>query len=127
MPDQDDLPFGLYERLITASLKARLLQFDPAVTRVSTKGLDPAEAHAIHVPGPSGLRVAQGRAANRVHLATEAADAGRPLQSSKSGERIRCHGRLGRMHRVFDARLVPFITVSSGADPCPLTVGMLVI
>lgn len=47
MPDQDDdLPFGLYERLITASLKARLLQFDPAATRVSTQGLDPAEAHA---------------------------------------------------------------------------------
>lgn len=45
MPDQDDLPFGLYERLITASLKARLLQFDPAVTRVSTMSLDPAEAH----------------------------------------------------------------------------------
>lgn len=46
MPDQDDLPFGLYERVITASLKARLLQFDPAATRVSTQGLDPAEAHA---------------------------------------------------------------------------------
>ena len=42
----DDLPFGLYERLITASLKARLLQFDPAGTKVSTQGLDPAEAHA---------------------------------------------------------------------------------
>lgn len=47
MPDQDnDLPFGLYERLITASLKARLLRFDPAATRISTQGLDPAEAHA---------------------------------------------------------------------------------
>jgi len=45
MPDQDDLPFGLYERLITASLKARLLQFDPSATRVSTTSLDPAEAH----------------------------------------------------------------------------------
>ena len=42
----DDLPFGLYERLITASLKARLLQFDPATTRVSTQDLDPAEAYA---------------------------------------------------------------------------------
>ena len=42
----DDLPFGLYERLITASLKARLLQFDPAATKYSTQGLDPAEGHA---------------------------------------------------------------------------------
>jgi len=46
MPDQDDLPFGLYERLLTASLKARLLQFDPSTIRVSTTSLDPAEAHA---------------------------------------------------------------------------------
>ena len=47
MPNQDDdLPFGLYERLVTASLKARLLQFDPTDTRISTQGLDPAEAHA---------------------------------------------------------------------------------
>jgi len=42
----DDLPFGLYERLITASLKARLLQFDSAATKVSTQSVDPAEAHA---------------------------------------------------------------------------------
>lgn len=42
----NDLPSGLYERLITASLKARLLQFDPAATRISTQGLDAAEAHA---------------------------------------------------------------------------------
>jgi len=47
MPNRDDdLPFGPYERLITASLKARLLQFDPAATMVSTKGLDPVEANA---------------------------------------------------------------------------------
>ena len=47
MPDQDDdLPFGLYERLVTAGLKARLLRFDPASARVIKADLDPAEAHA---------------------------------------------------------------------------------
>ena len=47
MPDRDDdLPFGLYERLVTASLRARLLRFEPASTRVVTKELDPADAHA---------------------------------------------------------------------------------
>ena len=47
MPNQDtDLPFGLYERLITAGLKARLLRFDPASARVTKADLDPAEAHA---------------------------------------------------------------------------------
>ena len=47
MPDQtNDLPFGLYERLITAGLKERLLRFDPASTRVVRRELDPAEAHA---------------------------------------------------------------------------------
>jgi len=29
-PDNDDLPFGLYERLVTAGLKSRLLRFDTA-------------------------------------------------------------------------------------------------
>ena len=47
MPDQDDdLPFGLYERLVTATLKARLLRFDSASARVVKEELDPAEAHA---------------------------------------------------------------------------------
>jgi hypothetical protein len=47
MPNsENDLPFGLYERLITASLKARLLRFDAHTTTISTKSLDPAEAHA---------------------------------------------------------------------------------
>ncbi len=46
MPDQDDLPFGLYERLVTAGLKARLLRFDPASARVVRAELEPAEAHA---------------------------------------------------------------------------------
>ena len=44
--DGTDLPFGLYERLITASLKARLLQFDRSRSLVPTEGLDPAEAPA---------------------------------------------------------------------------------
>lgn len=42
----DDLPFGLYERLIDASLKTRLLRFDPATTKIVQQHLDPAEAHA---------------------------------------------------------------------------------
>ncbi len=46
MPDQDDLPFGLCERLVTAGLKARLLRFDPASARVVKAELEPAEAHA---------------------------------------------------------------------------------
>jgi HKD family nuclease len=42
----DDLPFGLYERLVTAGLKARLLRFDSNTARIVQKELDPAEAHA---------------------------------------------------------------------------------
>jgi len=46
MPDQhDELLFGLYERLVTAGLKARLLRFDSANIRIVTEKLDPAEAH----------------------------------------------------------------------------------
>ena len=45
MPHKDDdLPFGLYERLVTAGLKARLLRFDPASARVVNEELDPAGA-----------------------------------------------------------------------------------
>ena len=44
--DDDDLPFGLYERLVTAGLKARLLRFDSATARIVKEELDPAEAHA---------------------------------------------------------------------------------
>ena len=43
---RDDLPFGLYERLITASLKSRLLPFDPSWALVRKAGLDAAEAAA---------------------------------------------------------------------------------
>ena len=52
--DDDDLPFGLYERLVTADLKARLLRFDSATTRIVTEELDATEAHAIlarHIAG----------------------------------------------------------------------------
>ncbi|MDO8794035.1 MAG: DEAD/DEAH box helicase family protein, partial [Vicinamibacterales bacterium] len=79
MPDQDDdLPFGLYERLITASLKARLLQFDPTAARVVRESVDPAEAHATlarHVEGllASALKdlPQEGRAAKQAELANE--------------------------------------------------------
>jgi superfamily II DNA or RNA helicase/HKD family nuclease len=43
--DDEDLPFGLYERLVTAGLKARLLGFDSATTRIVTEELDATEAH----------------------------------------------------------------------------------
>jgi hypothetical protein len=45
--DDDELPFGLYERLVTAGLKARLLRFDSDAVRIVKKELEPAEAHAI--------------------------------------------------------------------------------
>ena len=46
MTDQDnDLPFGLYERLITSGLKAKLLRFDPARSRIVKRSVDAAEAH----------------------------------------------------------------------------------
>src|SRR3954465_7644641 len=45
--DDDDLPLGLYERLVTAGLKARLLRFDSSTTRIVTEELDATEAHAI--------------------------------------------------------------------------------
>ena|SRR5688572_18791858 len=45
--DDDDLPFGLYERLVTAGLKARLLRFDPATAHIVTEQIDAAETHAI--------------------------------------------------------------------------------
>jgi superfamily II DNA or RNA helicase/HKD family nuclease len=81
MPDQDnDLPFGLYERLITASLKARLLQFDQDRTRIQTNALDPAEAHitlARHIEGivARALRglPAEDRAAVQIDVVNEIA------------------------------------------------------
>jgi superfamily II DNA or RNA helicase/HKD family nuclease len=41
----DPLPFGLYERLITANLKAKLLEFDPARGRITKSTIEKAEAH----------------------------------------------------------------------------------
>ncbi len=46
MPDHaEDLPFGLYDRLITADLKARLLRLLPGEARVKKRAVDSAEAH----------------------------------------------------------------------------------
>ena len=45
--DDDHLPFGLYERLVTAGLKARLLRFDSATAHIVTEEIDAAETHAI--------------------------------------------------------------------------------
>jgi superfamily II DNA or RNA helicase len=42
----DDLPFGLYERLLTAGLKSRLLRLDPAGTRVVTDAVEASETPA---------------------------------------------------------------------------------
>ena len=42
-----DLPKGLYDKLITAGLTARLLTFDRDRTRVQQTPLDAAEAHAV--------------------------------------------------------------------------------
>src|SRR3954454_25401385 len=44
--DDEDLPFGLYERLVTAGLKARLLGFDSHTARIVRKEIEPAEAPA---------------------------------------------------------------------------------
>ena len=82
MPDQnDDLPFGLYERLITADLNARLLRFDPATARVVREDVDPAEAHltlARHIGGivEQALRwlPAKDRAARQVAVANNIVD-----------------------------------------------------
>lgn len=79
MPDQDDdLPFGLYERLITASLRARLLQFDPATACSVRESVDPAEAHdtlARHVEGLLATTLKnlpqEGRVAKQAELANE--------------------------------------------------------
>ena len=79
MADQDDLPFGLYERLITAGLKSRLLRFDPARARVVTDKVDSTEAHGVlarHVEAvvaralrelPSEERTAAGRLLVVIH------------------------------------------------------------
>jgi superfamily II DNA or RNA helicase/HKD family nuclease len=42
--DAPDLPFGVYESLVTRALNRRLLQFDPNRARIHRKPIDPAEA-----------------------------------------------------------------------------------
>jgi superfamily II DNA or RNA helicase/HKD family nuclease len=46
--DAPELPFGLYERLVTRALNRRLLQFDPTRVRVDRRPLD-------HVDAPGAL------------------------------------------------------------------------
>ena len=46
MSDDTDLTAGLYERLITTTLKDRLARLDSARISVQTRPVDPAEAHA---------------------------------------------------------------------------------
>ena len=46
MSDDTDLAAGLYERLITTTLKDRLARLDSARISVQTRPVDPAEAHA---------------------------------------------------------------------------------
>ncbi len=45
MSHDDSLPFGLYERLITAGLKARLLRFNSSSVRIAKEEADPADSH----------------------------------------------------------------------------------
>ena len=42
-----DLPLGLYERIITARLKARLLELDASQTTITKEPVDAAEAYAV--------------------------------------------------------------------------------
>lgn len=46
-PPMSDLPFGLYEQLITARLKSRLIELDPSRTTVRRQPVDAAEAHTV--------------------------------------------------------------------------------
>lgn len=43
----DDLPFGLYEQLVTTGLKARLLRLAPESVQVLRRAVDPAESHSV--------------------------------------------------------------------------------
>lgn len=47
MADDDDLPFGLYERLVTKGLGARLRRLDPERARALRAAVDPAESHSV--------------------------------------------------------------------------------
>ena len=72
----DDLPFGLYERLLTASLKAKVLEFRASKGHADTVHLDKAEASATlarHVEGVVSRALADlpadGRAEKQVEVA----------------------------------------------------------
>ena len=45
MSSHNDLPGGLYERLLTIGLRAKLLRIDPTRVRIVTKDVDSAELH----------------------------------------------------------------------------------
>jgi hypothetical protein len=47
MAVDDDLPFGLYEQLVTAGMKERLLRLDPERARIVRSVVDPAESHSV--------------------------------------------------------------------------------
>lgn len=47
MDERDDLPFGLYERLITEQLKTKLLTFDPVRVKVVKAAVDEAEVPGV--------------------------------------------------------------------------------
>src|SRR4030095_7045767 len=69
-----DLPPGLYERLITATLKARLLQFDPARTRIHQQAIDHAEAYGVfarHVSEAVGRALRELPALDRIEKQRE--------------------------------------------------------
>lgn len=95
--ESDDLPFGLYERLLTAGLKARLLRFDPASTHVIKEDVDPAEAHAVlarHIENVV-VRALDGlphedRIARQAHLANRIVEllAGNPAEAGIGDESI---------------------------------------
>ena len=72
----DDLPFGLYERLLTESLKSKVLEFRATKGHADTVGLDKAEAAATlakHVEAVVARALADlpadGRAEKQVEIA----------------------------------------------------------
>jgi superfamily II DNA or RNA helicase len=47
MADHDDLPFGLYEQLVTAGLRSKLRLLDRDRARIVQSAVDPAESHSV--------------------------------------------------------------------------------
>ena len=86
MADHDDLPFGLYERLITAGLRTRLLRFDPTRARVVTADSTPPRPTATlarHIRGMVA-RALDGSPARRSRLSGRRNS---PTRSSNYGRR----------------------------------------